>query len=87
MKGTCLNLTFTKKLLIEGYRSLSKSINNICDHVFKSLLGSVISTDMSEYVAKFRLVSILFVRLMATHIDLSVEIQEQEYTSQFLRNI
>ena len=51
--GTCLNLTFSNKLVIDLWCSYSKLVNDISDHGIKCVLGSVVSTDKSECVVKF----------------------------------
>ena len=58
LTGTCLNLTLSIKLMIDSWCSNSKIVNLISDHGFKCLLGSTISTDKTEYVAKFRFASV-----------------------------
>ena len=44
---------FFEQTLIDSWCSISKSVSHISDHGFNCLLGSVISTDKSECVAKF----------------------------------
>ena len=57
--STCLNVTFLNKLLIDSSSSIPKSVNQISDHDFKCLSGSLISTEKSECVAKFHFASVI----------------------------
>ena len=58
MTEVCLNLTFSKTLFIDSCCRISKSVSHHCDHGFKCLLRSVISTDMPKSVVKFRFASV-----------------------------
>ena len=49
---------FSNKLLIDSCSRISKNVNHISNHGFKYLLGSVISIDTSERVAKFSFASV-----------------------------
>ena len=59
--GTCLNLTFSNKFLIDSCCSVNllKSVSLISYYGFKCLWRSLISTDESDCVAKFRFASAL----------------------------
>ena len=46
-------------IVIDSWRSTSKSVNLISDHAFRCISGSLISTDKSECVAMFRFASAL----------------------------
>ena len=52
--GNFLNITFLNKCLTESCCGIPKSVNQISHHGFKCFSGSVISSDKSECVAKFR---------------------------------
>ena len=56
---------FFDRLLIDSLQSISKSVNQISDHCFKFHWVSVVSTDESNCVAKFSLVSVLHFRQIA----------------------
>ena len=61
---TRLNLTFSNKLLIDWWFSISKSVNRFSDHGFECVLGSVISIDKSECVAKFLFASVSILKFL-----------------------
>ena len=50
--ATCLILAFLNKLLIDSWRSISKSVNHFFDHGFECLFGSLISTDTIQNVLR-----------------------------------
>ena len=47
MTDTCLNLTFSNKLLTDSLCCISESVNHISDHRFKCPSGSEITTDQN----------------------------------------
>ena len=49
---------FSNKLVIDSWNSIFESVNHFSNHSDKSLSGSVISTNQSECVAKFRFASV-----------------------------
>ena len=53
--------------LIDSWCSISKSVNHISDHGFKCPPGSVISTDTSENVAKFRFALVSYCKFLSRH--------------------
>ena len=64
--GMFLNLTFSNKFLLDSCCSISKS--QISNHGFKWLSGSVILTDKSECVSKFRLAFVFLKSLVSRDI-------------------
>ena len=59
--GSCPNFTFSNKLLIDSWRSISKSVSHISSHGFKCVVESVIPTGKSEYIAYFRFASVFYI--------------------------
>ena len=50
----CVISTFLRNFLTDIWRHFSKSVNHVSDQGFKCLSGSVMSTDKSDCVAKFK---------------------------------
>ena len=74
--GTCFNVMSSNRLLIDNWCSISKGVSHISDYGFNYLLGSIVSTEKSESVAKFRFASTKFQKVLKPR-DLMADFPEK----------